>query len=323
VANDLDHSDTRKLLLSRVEGRELSNGRMVHGGFFLGPAAFYERLRRLEPELRTQICMTAVRRTNQLLLDFPLYSAQRRDARFINTGMMVSLSGSVASDALEDGTVISGVGGQYNFVAMAHDLPGARSILCIRSTRGAGKHLKSNIVPSYGHTTIPRHLRDVVVTEYGIADLRGQSDAEVIKRLVGIADSRFQQDLLRFAMDHGKLPRDYVLPPQARHNTPARLERAMEPFRAEGLLPEYPLGSDLTEQEQSLVASLRAIKELSEEPGHFIANTFRALLHKADPEAARPFLERIHLEHPGTTREFLVQQLLLLELEERGLLKVS
>ena len=38
-------------------------------------------------------------------------------------------------------------------------------------------------------------------------------------------------------------------------------------------------------------------------------------------EAARPFLERIHLEHPETTKDFLIQQLLLLELEERGLLQ--
>ena len=32
--------------------------------------------------------------------------------------------------------------------------------------------------------TIPRHLRDIVITEYGVADLRGQSDAEVVKRLL-------------------------------------------------------------------------------------------------------------------------------------------
>jgi hypothetical protein len=62
---------------------------------------------------------------------------------------------------------------------------------------------------------------------------------------------------------------------------------------------------------------------LSEEPGHFIARAFRAILHHPDPDAARPYLERIHLEHPHTSREFLVQQLLLLDLEERGLLKVS
>jgi hypothetical protein len=258
-----------------------------------------------------------------LLLDYPLYCAQRRDARFINTGMIVSLSGAVASDALEDGTVISGVGGQYNFVAMANDLPGARSVLCIRSTRGHGKQLQSNVVPFYGHTTIPRHLRDVVVTEYGVADLRGQSDSEVIKRLINIADSRFQESLLAFAQTHGKVSAEYQIPAFALDNTPARLQKVLSPGRHNGLLPDYPFGTELTGQELALSSSLRAVKALSDEPAQFIAATFKALLHKADPHAAKPFLERIQLEHPESTKDFVIQQLLLLELEERGFLKVS
>jgi acyl-CoA hydrolase len=323
VANNTDDSQTRAALLQSVAGTQLRHGNILHGGFFLGPGDFYQKLRDLDEEGQRQICMTGVRRTNQLLLDYPLYCAQRKQARFINTGMMVSLNGSVASDALEDGTVISGVGGQYNFVAMAQDLPGAHSILCIRATRGHGKHLQSNIVPYYGYTTIPKHLRDVVVTEYGVADLRGQSDSEIIKRLINITDSRFQDQLLEFAKNHGKLPRDYRIPFEARDNTPQRLAKVLGPHQGSGLLPAYPLGSDLTEQEMALGASLRKVKELSEEPGSFIAAAFKAVLHHADEEAARPYLERIHLEHPETTRDFLIQQLLLLELEERGLLKVS
>jgi hypothetical protein len=62
---------------------------------------------------------------------------------------------------------------------------------------------------------------------------------------------------------------------------------------------------------------------LSAEPRHFIKAAFKALLHKGDEAAAKPFLERIQLEHPETTKDFLIQQLLLLELEERGLLKGS
>lgn len=53
----------------------------------------------------------------------------------------------------------------------------------LRATRVADDMVHSNIVRNYAHTTIPHHLRDLVVTEYGIADLRGQSDAEVAKRL--------------------------------------------------------------------------------------------------------------------------------------------
>lgn len=323
LANNVDDPATRSALLQSVDGLRLRHGRLLHGGFFLGPADFYRKLRELDEAGREAICMTGVRRTNQLLLDYQLYCAQRLKARFINTGMIVSLNGSVASDALEDGTVISGVGGQYNFVAMAQDLPGARSILCIRSTRGHGKHLRSNVVPAYGYTTIPKHLRDVVVTEYGVADLRGQSDMEIIKRLINIADSRFQNKLLEFAKDHGKLPRDYRIPLAARDNTPQRLQATLKPYRRDGMLPAYPFGTDLTDQERALGASLRKIKALSEEPGHFIATSFKALLHRGDDESAKPFLERIQLEHPETTRDFLIQQLLLLELEEQGFLKVS
>jgi len=323
LANDVDDPQVRAALLRTVQGDELRNGRLLHGGFFLGPRDFYDKLRGLDAVGRSQICMTGVRRTNQLLLDYPLYCAQRRNARFINTGMIVALNGAVASDALEDGTVISGVGGQYNFVAMAHDLPGARSVLCIRSTRGHGKHLQSNIVPFYGYTTIPKHLRDVVVTEYGVADLRGQSDSDVIKRLINIADSRFQDELLEFATEHGKVAHDYCIPEAARHNTPERLHAVLAPLQHDGLLPDYPFGTELTGQEIALAASLRKIKSLSEEPGHFISAAFKALLHRADPDAAKPFLERMQLEHPETTKDFLIQQLLLLELEERGLLKVS
>jgi acyl-CoA hydrolase len=323
LANDMDDPATRAAVLAQGKGRQLRHGRILHGGFFLGPADFYRKLRELDAKGQEQICMTGVRRTNQLLLDYPLYCAQRQKARFINTGMMVTLTGAVASDALEDGTAISGVGGQYNFVAMAHDLPGARSILCIRSTRGSGKELKSNIVPFYGHITIPKHLRDIIVTEYGVADLRGQSDSEIIKRLVNIADSRFQPELLEFAKQHNKLEADYQLPPQARNNTPERLQEALAPLARKGLLPAYPFGTDLTEQELALAASLRKLKALSEEPGQFIRAAFKALLHHADEAAARPFLERIHLEHPETTKDFLIQQLLLLDLEEWGALKVS
>jgi acyl-CoA hydrolase len=323
LANNMDDLQTKAAVLAAAEGRVLRHGRVLHGGFFLGPTDFYRKLRELDAAGQEQICMTGVSRTNQLLLDYPLYSAQRQKARFINTGMIVTLTGAVASDALEDGTVISGVGGQYNFVAMAHDLPGARSVLCIRSTRGAGKQLKSNIVPFYGHITIPKHLRDVIVTEYGVADLRGQSDSEIIKRLINVADSRFQSELLEFAKNHAKLERDYRIPVEARNNTPERLQQALAPLTNAGLLPFYPFGTDLTEQELALGASLRKIKELSEEPGQFIGASFRALLHRGDEEAARPFLERIHLEHPETTRDFLLQQLLMMELEERGALKAS
>src|SRR2546430_13649914 len=80
--------------------------------------------------------MRGVGFVNQLYgADQELRILQRGAARCINTTMMVTLLGAAVSDALESGRVVSGVGGQYNFVAMAHALPGARSILCVRATR--------------------------------------------------------------------------------------------------------------------------------------------------------------------------------------------
>src|SRR5207302_3517792 len=172
---------------------------VAHACFFLGPERFYEALRRMAPAERKQIGMTSIDFVNQLYGQEELKRLQRLHARFVNTGLVVTLSGAVASDALEDGRVVSGVGGQYNFVAMAHALEDGRSILSIRSTHGEGRKLRSNVVASYGSTTIPRHLRDVVVTEYGIAALRGQTDERVATALIEIADSRFQDRLLHDA----------------------------------------------------------------------------------------------------------------------------
>ena len=157
--------------------------------------------------------------------------AQRRHARFVNTTMMVTGLGAAVSDALEDGRVVSGVGGQYNFVAMAHALPEARSILCLRATRDGARRSDVNILWSYGHTTIPRHLRDIVVTEYGIADLRGRTDREVVEALVAIMDARFQERFVADAQRAGKLPRDYRIPDAARSNHPQRLAGRFAPWR--------------------------------------------------------------------------------------------
>ena len=51
--------------------------------------------------------------------------------------------------------------------------------------------MHSNIVWNYGHCTIPRHLRDIFVNEYGVADLRGKSDEEIVEALVDVCDARF------------------------------------------------------------------------------------------------------------------------------------
>src|SRR5581483_9515646 len=146
------------------------DGIILHGAFFLGPKSFYRALREMTEEDRGRIRMMPVSFTNEIFGDEAGKRTARLDARFVNSTMMATLLGAAVSDGLDDGQVVSGVGGQYNFVAQAFALEGARSILALESTRQARGKAQSNIRWAYGHETIPRHLRDVFVTEYGIAD---------------------------------------------------------------------------------------------------------------------------------------------------------
>ncbi len=143
------------------------DGVLLHGAFFLGPQSFYRALREMPPEQLARIQMMPVSYTNQLYGDEDAKRRARVDARFVNNAMMATLMGAVISDGLENGQVVSGVGGQYNFVAQAFEIPGARSVLTVEATRPEKAGSVSNIRWNYGHTTIPRHLRDIIVTEYG------------------------------------------------------------------------------------------------------------------------------------------------------------
>jgi acyl-CoA hydrolase len=232
-----------------------SKGHYLKGAFFLGSKALYAWLKNLSGEDYDGLFMGRVSDVNQLYGGREsLDAAQRKDARFFNICMMATALGAAVSDALEDGRVVSGVGGQYNFVAMAHAIEGGRSVLLLRSTRTRGDRTESNIRWSYGHTTIPRHLRDIFVTEYGIADLRGKSDEECVKAMTAIADARFQHDLVHSAIRGKKLPRDFRAPDAWRRNTP---EALAEKFAArKSLFPQFPFGSDFTPIEERLLPAL-------------------------------------------------------------------
>lgn len=290
-------------------------GEYLHGAFYLGSPDLYQWLRDLPDNERRAIGMKRVSEVNELYGgNEALERVQRRDARFFNTCMMATSLGAAVSDALGDGRVVSGVGGQYNFVAMAHALPDARSVLMLRASREADGRTRSSILWNYGHTTIPRHLRDVYVSEFGLADVRGLTDEDCITAMVTIADSRFQDDLVTTAVEHGKLRDDYVIPPRARRNTPQQLGTALAPFRADGSLPDYPLGSDFTPVEQRLVKALGWLKGNTSTTGGKLRTVLRALSvgRTPDTEAA----ERMDLMRPANAGEWLEARLLALGLRE-------
>jgi hypothetical protein len=278
------------------------DGVVLHGAFFLGPQSFYSALREMTPERLARIQMMPVSFTNQLYGDEDVKRRARVDARFVNNAMMATLMGAVISDGLENGQVVSGVGGQYNFVAQAFELRGARSILTVEATRQQKAGSVSNIRWSYGHETIPRHLRDVIISEYGVADLRGKSDADVIASMLQVADSRFQDELARQAKDAGKLPKDYEIPAAHRENSPDRIARALKPAREAGLLPSFPFGSDFTEAEQRLIPALQILQEAQRSPLHLPGLLWEGFTRTPDA-ADHECLARLGLDRPASFAE--------------------
>jgi|TARA_R100000789_G_scaffold12146_2_gene16033 acyl-CoA hydrolase len=312
VANDLDDRATREALKA-VFGEELAGGVVMHGGFFLGPQAFYARLREMDAASRAAINMTHISFINHLYGDETLKRLQRQDARFVNTAFTVTLLGAAVADQVEDGRVLSGVGGQYNFVSQAHELEGARSILMVRAWRERAGEAMSNVLFRYGHNTIPRHLRDVVVTEYGVADLRGKTDEEVVMAMLNVADSRFQIELMEEAQAAGKLRKDYQIPESYRRNNPEHLHEIAE-RHGDKAFPTFPLGSDFNDVEQRLLKGLTWLKEKVSQK-EYLKLGRKALFEEGSESDFAAEMERMALGDPHGIRAHLYQRLLLTALE--------
>jgi acyl-CoA hydrolase len=273
----------------------------LHGAFFLGSKTFYAWLRNLSESDRNGIRMSRVSKVNDLYDPHEMtLRKQRKHPRFFNTCMQVTLLGGAMSETLENGHVVSGVGGQYNFVSMAHELEDGKSILLLRSTRTVKGKRISNIVWSAGHLTIPRHLKDIVVTEYGIADLRGKSDEDTISELLNITDTEFQPALLRQAKKFGKIKSSYEIPVGARNNHPAKVRSFVAEGNRQNIFRPFPLGSDFDPTEERLLRALTGIRKTDLLRGFSVDSTSFA-----------PELSRMELGHPVGIRERLEQKLLL------------
>ncbi|MGE5396487.1 MAG: acetyl-CoA hydrolase/transferase C-terminal domain-containing protein [Chitinophagales bacterium] len=312
--NDLNNrQEIRKLL-----GTKLRNGKVVIGAFFVGPRGFYKWLNEMEEEERQLFGMSGVEKVNQLYGDEELRTLQRKDGRFVNTGMVCTLLGSIASDMLEDGQVVSGIGGQYNFVSMGHALRDARVIMMIKSTKGMGRKLKSNIVFSYGHCSVPKHLRDIIVTEYGIADVRGKAEKDVIAEILNITDSRFQKQLLEQAKKAAKIPMDYEIPVEYTNNTPEKLKALLAPYKAKGYFPSYPFGTDFSQDDIDLMGALKGFQAMAKGYPGKVVKGLLAELFRSIPPAANRHLERMELNKPSSVKEKLFRKIVVLALRTSG-----
>ena len=114
----------------------------------------------------------------------------------INSALEIDLTGQVNAETAQ-GRHIGLVGGQMDFVRAANRAPEGRSIIALPSTSRDRKHSRIVARLADGVVTTPRAEADYVVTEHGIAELKGRTLAERARALIAIADPAFRADLMR------------------------------------------------------------------------------------------------------------------------------
>jgi acyl-CoA hydrolase len=115
----------------------------------------------------------------------------------INSALEVDLTGQVNAEQSGD-QYLGGTGGQVDYVRAGSRSPGGRSVIALPATAKGGKVSRITAVLS-GPVTTSRSEVDVIVTEFGAAELKGQTLVERTRRLVAIAHPDFRESLDRAA----------------------------------------------------------------------------------------------------------------------------
>lgn len=154
-------------------------------GVVFGDPAFYDYVERLG-----RVFLDDVRKTHavDVLATIPRFIA-------INSAVEVDLFGQVNSER-SDGSILAGAGGLPAFAQGAQIAPDGRLLICLASTARGGQI--SRIVPALdaqGLCTLPRYLADAVVTEHGVAELRGLSIASRAEALIAVAHPAHRERL--------------------------------------------------------------------------------------------------------------------------------
>ena len=132
------------------------------------------------------------------LVNSPEIISRNRKMISINGALAVDLAGQAVADTLA-GAQFSGIGGHEDFVAASGLELEDRSLICLRSSTVVDGVRRSRIAAQFPAGTIvttPRHQLDVVVTEYGVAELRGRTVRERARALAAISHPDFRDQLL-------------------------------------------------------------------------------------------------------------------------------
>jgi len=119
----------------------------------------------------------------------------------LNSAIEVDLTGQINAE-VANGQYIGAVGGALDFLRAANRSKGGLPIVALPSTAGAGAKRASRIVAQLsGPVSTPRSDAGIIATEHGIADLRGQTLSERVRRMIGIAHPDFRERLEREAAE--------------------------------------------------------------------------------------------------------------------------
>jgi acyl-CoA hydrolase len=125
----------------------------------------------------------------------PFNIAKNENMVSVNTALEIDLTGQICSETL-NGKQYSGTGGAWDFAYGAYHAKNGRGIIALQSTAKSGTI--SRIVPQLSPgsvVSIPRNIVDTVVTEYGIAHLRGKSIRQRVEELIAVAHPDFRAEL--------------------------------------------------------------------------------------------------------------------------------
>jgi 4-hydroxybutyrate CoA-transferase len=115
----------------------------------------------------------------------------------VNSALEVDLLGQVNAESV-DGRQVTGIGGQFDFVLGAARAERGRAVIALPATasRGARSRIVARLAAG-ARVTTPRFLADYVVTEHGVAALRGKSDAGRAREMLHVADPAFRERIER------------------------------------------------------------------------------------------------------------------------------